>query len=123
MDTENEYEDLRELLRKASVRTPPAGLDQRIMREVAVLDGKRRGQRRALVSWLRFVAVGSVVILLASFLGSELSLDLSGKLTAGNIAEVAERSGDAGRWMADHSYYLLPLALLFFRRRMRNQEV
>ena len=85
MDTENEYEDMRD-------------------------------QRQALVLWLRFVAVGLVVILLVRIFGSQVSWDLTGKLTVNNIAGLAERSGDAGRWLVDHIYFLLPLVLLFFRR-------
>ena len=123
MEKENEYEEMRELLQHSLARTAPAGLEQKIMKEVVAFDNKRFGQRQALASWLRFVAVGLVVILLARVVGSQLSWNFTGKLTASDVAGWAEKSGDAGKWLMEHIYYLFPLGLLLFRRRVRDQNV
>lgn len=122
MEKENEYEGMRELLQRGTAHTAPAGLDQKIMKGVMAFEHTRSRQRQALVSWLRFVAVGLVVILVARILGSQMSWSLSGKVTAGNIAGLAEKTGDAGRWLADHIYFLLPLVLLLFRRKWGSQN-
>jgi hypothetical protein len=123
MDTKNEFEDTRDLLSHAPLRTAPAGLEQKIMNRIIAFDDKRRGERRALTSWLRFIAVGLVVVLVARVIVSQMNWNFAGKLTADDVAGWAGKSGDAGRWLADHCYYLLPLALLFFRRRMPDQRV
>ena len=123
MEQENGYEEMRELLQRGSARPAPAGLEQKIMKGIVAFDNRRRRERRALTSWLRFIAVGLVVILMARVFGSQMNWNISGKLTADNLAGWAEKTGDAGRWLADHVYYLLPLALLLFRRRVRGQRV
>lgn len=123
MEQEKEYGAMRELLGRASVKTAPDGLDQKIMSGITAYDGKRRKQRQALSSWLRMVAMGMVVILLVRVFGSQVSWNTGGKLTVDDLAGVAVKTGDAGRWLADHCYYLLPLILLLFRRRMSNPRI
>ena len=123
MDKENEYEGMRQLLQRGSVRTAPAGLDQKIMNGIVAFDGKRRRHRQALTSWLRFLAVGIVLILLARVFGSQVSWNFTGKVTVNDVAGWAAKTGDAGKWLMEHSYFLVPLVLLIFRRRMRNQGV
>jgi hypothetical protein len=119
MNTENEYEDIRELLGHGTQKTAPAGLDRKIMDGIVAFENKRRRGRMALASWIRFIAVGLLLILLGRIFGPQMSGNVAGKLTVTDVANWAEKTGDAGMWLVEHAYYFLPfILLLVFRNRL-----
>lgn len=119
METENEYEDMRELLRHSSLKTAPAGLDQKIMSGIMAFEYKRKGKQRVWVPLLRLVAVSFLLVLLARVIGPEVNGSVRVRLSLDDVANWAEKSGLAGRWLFEHAYYILPvLLLLVFRKRL-----
>ena len=116
---ESEFEPIRGALGKRLKRTAPADLADKVMGEVLRMEQRRVYRRLVIVMTLRsavFVAVLLLLLLpLVSGFGSGSG---SGGIRIDFGLRALEGLESGGRWMLNNFYFLLPLMVLLFVRRL-----
>lgn len=108
---DSEFESMRGILGKLPEQTAPAGFTDKLMEEVQWMERRRIYRRVVLTLVLRSVVF--VGILSSLFLPMVSSVSWAG--AGWHVIEVLAQSG---KWVAGHVYFLLPLIVLVFVRRV-----
>ena len=110
---DSEFESMRGILGKLPERTAPAGFTDKLMDEVQWMERRRIYRRVVLTLILRSAVFVAVFLSLALPVASFLDLGWAG---AG--WHLVDALGQSEKWVAGHVYFLFPLGILVFVRRL-----
>ncbi len=105
---DNEHQETQDLLRKSTRPVAPAGLEERILLDIAAIADERAKKRTALANLLRFTAISLVLVAIGqSFLPGGVT-----KTVVETAKQITENPGGKIAWVWKNTYFIVPLLAL-----------
>ena len=106
---DNEFERTRDLLRKSTVPPTPAGLEDRVLLSIAEAVDKKAKKRATFSGFLRFTAIGLLLIAVVQSFFPRGSV----KLLVQSLGQLTADPDEKLSWLLGNTYFLFPLLGLY----------